>query len=117
MASNRSKYGKNKNLWRRVYGHKRRKPEITSFVDASTNVTVSYDLHRIYRDRDYFIIKSAIPASLVTTPTPIILAEYDEGLVAFNNTTSGTRNFNFIFSNAPDAVHGILQQTLEQTFI
>jgi len=97
--ADRSKYGKNKNLWRKTYGLKRRKPEVISFLDSNTNVTKSYDLHRTYRHRDYFIIKSSGPLLPI-----IVLAEYDEGLITFSAASSKTSNFNFVFSSLPDAV-------------
>lgn len=102
MAS-RTKYGKNRQLWRKVYGSRRRKPDTAFFVDSITNVTISYDLHRTLRHRDYFIIKSSITASLVVPPG-LSFAEYDEGLISFVGTDSETASFNFTFSAVPDAV-------------
>ena len=94
------KYSKNRNLWRKVYGHQRRKPVVETFVDAVNAVTFSYDLNKIQRHRDYFIIKG----SNVFIPSGIVYAEYQEGLVLFSNTIEETINFNSCFSAEPDAV-------------
>ena len=96
--ANRTKYGRNRQLWRKVYADRRRKPETTSFVNTLSNETTTLDLHRTLRHRDFFIIKTTRP------PTGVDLAEYDEGLVAFANSYSATANFSFCFSDTPDAV-------------
>lgn len=103
MADESNKYGNNRNLWRKVYGFKRRKPETTQLVDSNTGVTFSFDLQQTLRHRDFFIIRSSATASVVVPPE-IIFAEYDEGLVSFNNTDTALTAFSFCFSNTPDAV-------------
>jgi len=102
-VANRTKYGKNRQLWRRTYGTRRRKPDIAEFVDPVTETTVSYDLNRTLRHRDYFIIKTFAPLDTIT-PTPTYYAEYDEGLISFSGTDSAILGFNFCFGNTPDAV-------------
>lgn len=101
--ANDTKYGKNRNLWRRVYGPKRRKPNNLTLVDAATNVSFSFDLNRTLRHRDFFIIRTSATATVVLPPT-VSLAEYDEGLIAFNNDDSAVAGFNFCFTDMPDAV-------------
>lgn len=106
MIDDSNKYGRNRNLWRRVYSFRRRKPVNTQLVDAETGVTFSYDLQQILRHRDYFIIKTTATASAVIPPIPppLLLGEYDEGLVFFNNTDSAVASFDTCFSDTPDAV-------------
>lgn len=101
--ANDTKYGKNRNLWRRVYGFKRRKPVTKQFVDSNTGVTFSLDLQNTLRHRDYFIIQTTATAS-ITTPSTAALGQYDEGLISFNNADYAVSSFNFCFSNTPDAV-------------
>lgn len=103
MVDDSNRYGRNRNLWRRVYSFRRRKPNRTTLVDSETGVTFSYDLQQTLRHRDFFIIRSTATASIIT-PGPQVLAEYDEDLVAFNNTDVAVTSFNFCFSNTPDAV-------------
>lgn len=96
-----NKYGGNRNSWRRVYPRARRKPVVETFIEALTAVTFSYDLNKTYRHRDFFIIKSPTSGSF---GTPIVLAEYDEGLINFENTDFQIQGFTSCFSNIPDAV-------------
>jgi len=98
VSNNRSKYGRNRQLWRKVYGPRRRKPETTSYVDIPTQKEITIDLHRTLRHRDFYIVKSSFNKSNLT------LAEFDEGLIAFTGGTSATANFKFCFSSTPDAV-------------
>jgi hypothetical protein len=98
-VANDSKYGKNRNLWRKVYGFRRRKPNKVTLVDPNTNVTFSYDLQTTVRHRDFFIIRSVLSGS-----EGLILAEYDEGLIPFINTDVTSANFTTCFSSVPDAV-------------
>jgi len=100
-VANRTKYGRNRQLWRKVYGTRRRKPETTSFVDTLSNETVTLDLHRTLRHRDFFVIRSTFTGSF---RAPLNLAQFDDGLIAFKNTDSATANFNFCFTTTPDAV-------------
>lgn len=103
MADENNKYSNNRNLWRKVYGFRRRKPVTQQFVDSHTQVTFSYNLQATIRHRDFFLIDSTITASILI-PVTSAFAEYDEGLIAFNNTDEETANFSFVFSNTPDAV-------------
>lgn len=104
MSNNRSKYRRNRQLWRKVYGPRRRKPDTTTFVDPVTSASVTFDLHRTVRHRDYFIIRAhgEITSSIIIPDIPI--AEYDEGLVSFSGTDSASTGFSFCFSGTPDAV-------------
>lgn len=103
-----SKYGKNRNLWRKVYGFRRRKPVQKTLVDANTGVTFSYDLQTTLRHRDFFIIQTNATASAIQIippePPTSSLGEYDEGLISFANSDTETANFTSCFSAAPDAV-------------
>lgn len=103
MADQSNKYGNNRNLWRKVYGFQRRKPDRVELVDTETGVTFSLDLQKTFRHRDFFFIKTTATASIFIPPPPKI-AEYDEGLVYFTNTDSASTLFSTCFSNTPDAV-------------
>lgn len=100
-----NKYGNQaRNLWRKVYGYRNHKPNETSIVDADTSVTYSIDRSKTVRHRDYYIINGYVGAT-IEIPGPIILAEYDEGLIAVNGTDSGIQGFfNFAFSSLPYVV-------------
>lgn len=96
-----NKYAANRNAWRRVYPRARRKPVVETFVETLTAVTFSYDLNKTYRHRDFFLIKN-IPSG--TYGAEVILAEYDEGLINFNNSDFQIQGFSTCFSQIPDAV-------------
>jgi hypothetical protein len=96
----RNKYARNRHLWRRVYPGRRRRPASRVFIDASTETTYSLDLNKTYRHRDFFIIKSQ-PSGVIPAE---VVAQYQEGLVFFNNTTYESAGFDFCFDDTPDAV-------------
>lgn len=97
MTSNENrKYERNRNVWRKVLSYERKRPRLNTFTDATTGESFVYDLETTLRHRDYFMLKRAAEAAL--------LAEYDEGIVAFSNSAFATANFNFCFSAIPDAV-------------
>ncbi len=101
-----SKYSKNKNLWRKTYniGPTRRPPVIESFVDSVSQITYSLDLQKILRHRDFFrIIK--LSASFIAPTPPLVLGEYDEDLIHFNNESYKSFNYNFTFSSNPIVVY------------
>lgn len=110
--SNDEKYGgRSRGLWRKVYGYQNNKPQVVAFVDTTTNTTMSLDLNRTFRHRDYFFIDSSTgntSSFLVPTgssPTgSVVLAEYDEGTVTLSNTDIGAGYFNFTFSSNPVVV-------------
>lgn len=102
MVDDNSRYGRNRNLWRRVYSFRRRKPIRETLVDSETGVTFSYNLQETLRHRDFFIIRSSATASAVVPVANI--GEYDEGLIFFNNTDSAIASFSSCFTNTPDAV-------------
>lgn len=95
------KYGRNRSDWRKVYSYSRRKPNIIETLDLTTSQSFSYDLQRIIRSRDYYVINRAAELDISTS---IYMGEYDEGLVSFVDAFSATANFNFVFSGNPDAV-------------
>jgi hypothetical protein len=98
-----NRYGGNRNVWRKVYGYSRQKPKIVTFVDTASSKSLTVDLNTYYKHRDYFIVDKVILP--ITSSTPIVvLAEYDEGLINFNNETQKIGNFNFTFSNIPFVV-------------
>jgi hypothetical protein len=111
VASNQSKYGANRNLWRKLYpiGSPRRAPETVNLVDPNTNVSYSLDLQRTIRHRDYFRIIQATSGSYVSTITTgaYAVGEYDEGLIHFNNTSDASFNYNITFSSTPFVVYTI----------
>lgn len=109
MANNDEKYGLNRNLWRRVYGRTRQKPRVVQFFDSGSQKTISTDLTKTFRHRDYFNIQG-INRKISLFDLPSIsssLAEYEEGLVAFNNESSKTASFSTSFTNAPYVVYTV----------
>jgi len=98
-VANDTKYGKNRNHWRKVYDFRRRKPIIQTFTTANS-ASFSYDLQKVVRHRDFFILQKDQGISVIE----LILAEYDEGLIVFNNVSEQSSSFNFVFSSTPDAV-------------
>lgn len=107
----RNRYAKNPHLWRRVYSFRRRKPQVRTYINPATNVTHSLDLNKTVRHRDFFIIRGFESASF----PPTIIAEYDEGIITFSNTSFATAPFNFCFSGAPDAVVLTVDDTTDNT--
>jgi hypothetical protein len=95
-----NRYSKNRNLWRKVYTFRRRKPNVRQFVDPKTDLSFSLDLNQTLRHRDFFIVQTIVSGPFVSS----IIAEYDEGLIAFDNTTMAAAPFSFCFSDTPDAV-------------
>lgn len=93
---NDQKYGTNRHIWRHVYGYTRRKPRIISVTDRNvyTGVTASLprsvDINKIFRHRDYFKLQSPVSGSFLDLP---IRADYEEGLVLFENETEVIANF------------------------
>ncbi len=75
-------------------------------MDTITATTMSLDLNKTLRHRDYFIIDGiagGLEREAPPTP-PVEITEYDEGLVFLNGTDTGTGTFNFTFSNNPIVV-------------
>lgn len=101
--SNDEKYGgRSRGLWRKVYGYQNNKPQVVAFVDTATNTTMSLDLNRTFRHRDFFFIDSIIQGITESVPLPVAsLAEYDEGVVSMSNTDLGVGYFNFNFTENP----------------
>jgi len=97
MTSNENKkYERNRNVWRKVLSYERKKPRLNNFTDATTGESFVYDLETTLRHRDYFMLKKAAEIPL--------LAEYDEGIVTFSNSSFATVNFTSCFTAMPDAV-------------
>jgi hypothetical protein len=99
-----NKYIKNRNEWRKSYpiGIPRRPPVIVteSKIGADGNTyTSTFDLNQVIRHRDvYQILGDTLDISL-------LLGEYDEDLIHFNDETVKTFSFNFTFSNNPTVVY------------
>jgi len=106
VANNQTKYGNNRNLWRRVYpiGSPRRAPQTVNLVDPDTNLSYSLDLQTTTRHRDYFQIIQFVSATLDEPPV-VVYGEYDEGLIYFDNTDNEIYSFNFTFSSMPFVVY------------
>lgn len=99
MADN--KYIKNRNDWRKSYpiGIPRRPPvQITETKVGTDGKTYSttLNLNTTIRHRDHFKIQGDIES--------IILGEYDEDLIHFNNETFKAFSYNFTFSSDPTVV-------------
>lgn len=105
MSSDQRKYGDNRNLWRKLYpvGSPRQAPKNITVTDSQTNQTFTLDLQKTIRHRDYFQIFNSQSVAGIA-PAVLVLGEYDEGLVIFNNTTTANFSFNFTFSGTPVAV-------------
>lgn len=109
MANDVKYGGKSRGLWRKVYGYSVNKPQVVAFVDSTTNTTMSVDLNRTLRHRDYYIIDGIIAGETNFTPPappdPIYaMAEYDEDLVSMAASDIGTGFFNFNFTQTPIVV-------------
>lgn len=102
-SDNQSKYGANRNLWRKYYpvGAPRREPQSVQLFDVDANVSYSLDLQTTIRHRDFFKIIQHATGSTADAAPGVVLGEYDEGLIPFNFTTEEIFNFNFAFSNDP----------------
>jgi hypothetical protein len=97
------RYAGKRNIWRKVYSYNRQKPKILNFVDIHSSKSISFDLNQTYRHRDYFVIKDNDLQGVVI----VKYAEYDEGLVYFDNETFVTGNYNFEFSGDPFVVFSV----------
>lgn len=104
--SNDVKYGgRSRGLWRKVYGYSVNKPQVVSFVDTATETTMSVDLNRLVRHRDYFYIDGIIAGPTASAAIVVNgLAEYDEDLIFVSGSDIGTGFFNFTFSETPIVV-------------
>jgi hypothetical protein len=101
VASNNDKYGRNRNLWRKIYGSITRPPDLRTIIDTVTATTYSLDLTKIVRDRSFFYItQNQVTGGLES----LILGEYDEGLISFNNESEKTVVFGITFTNSPIVV-------------
>lgn len=66
--SNRSKYRQNRNNWRRIYGLRRTKPSTVTYLDAETSGSITIDLSRTVRDRNFFQYDPKIAGDAVPEP-------------------------------------------------
>jgi hypothetical protein len=96
----RSRYTRDRNSWRKVYGFRRQKAEVFSYEDNGK--TKKRDLTGLIRHRDFFRLGEMDEAMLIIPE--IILAEYDEGIITFTAEESTNQAFNFVFSGVPQAV-------------
>lgn len=100
------KYIRNRNLWRKSYpiGIPRRPPVIANLYDEITQTSYSLDLQNTIRHRDYYKIQIQISGAAIPA---VILGEYDEDLIHFNNEDLKSYSFNFSFSNTPYVVYSM----------
>lgn len=101
------KYGKNRNLWRKVYPAGVRRPPDIREVVTEQGVTYSLDLSKTIRHRDYFEVINFQSGTVIQPPVPPEFGEYDEGLIHFNNESMKVFNYNFTFSSPPVVVFTI----------
>lgn len=119
MADN-SKYGSNRNVWRKSYGtgQAKRPPQLFTYevfdvVNEPVNFdpitgkplvssSVTIDLQSTVRHRDFFKTFGKEGA--------IVIGEYDEGLIHFNNEDVVSFNFNITFSSSPYLVFNVEQE-------
>jgi hypothetical protein len=97
MTENDDRYGKNRNLWRKVYGYHRTKPRTVTIVDSGSQGQVTFDLNETYRHRDFFKIDDTVIDLPFST-------QYDEGLITFTGETQLEGTFNFRFDRPPIVV-------------
>jgi len=127
-VTDNSKYGNNRNVWRKSYGtgQAARPPKLTTYEVfdviseptsfdpitgkplVSSNTTI--DLQKTVRHRDFF--------KTFGISGPIIVGEYDEGLIHFNNVDTVSFNFNVTFSGNPYLVFSMEQEAaaVQNTF-
>lgn len=99
MTFNDNKYGKNRNLWRKTYPHRRRKPRNVTVLDDASDQYLTFDLNKLIRHRDYFVIDGPDiePGDLI----------YEEGIVYFNNEDVVLSSFSSNFHESPIVVYTI----------
>ena len=112
---NNNRYGTNPNAWRKTYSYVRRKPRLAEVVqrNVNTGVTASspktIDLNKIFKHRDYFVIKGDTSGSLLVFPSKIPIIQ--EGLVYFDNETEVVVPFSTSFaiprSQSPIVVYSV----------
>ena len=100
MADN-TRYTKNRNLWRKTYGFRRRKPKTVTLTDGATGIEYTLDLNKTSRERNPYLIKAGTQGLI---PSPFVTGEYDEGIISFLSSDQETSAFNFTFSSAPIVV-------------
>jgi len=104
VADNNKYGGRATGLWRRTYGYSSRKPVVITFVNTATDTTMSVDLNKTIRHRDFYIINGIPGGTANETPVipPVDLAEYDEGVISvLESDVSILGYFNFTFSSDP----------------
>lgn len=75
------KYTKNRNLWRKSYGYRRRKPIKETFTENETGNSYTLDLQQTVRDRDFFRIDTDNRTVAEVIPPLFPYAEYEEGTI------------------------------------
>jgi hypothetical protein len=87
---------------RRVYGGERAPSDKIVFVEASTNITRSFDASQMQVHRDFYIVfaPSSSQSPVIPPPAPVY-GEYDEDLIDFNWQSEATKTFNITFSSTP----------------
>ena len=100
MADN-TRYTKNRNLWRKTYGFRRRKPNTVVLQDGATGKEYTLDLNKTSRERNPYLIKAGTLGALGQA---FDTGEYDEGIISFMNSDEETGAFNFTFSASPIVV-------------
>lgn len=119
MADN-SKYGSNRNVWRKSYGtgQAKRPPQLSSYevfdvINEPVNFdpitgkplvssSITIDLQSTVRHRDFF--------KTFGIEGPIVIGEYDEDLIHFNDEDTVSFNFNVTFSGNPYLVFSMEQE-------
>jgi len=98
-----------KNQARRTYGYIRPpKQEIVVVVNGASR---SFDAQSMAYHRDFFRVINDALQSTAGGPSPIAFGEYDEDLISFNWTTSGSRAFNITFTATPIVVLDVIPNT------
>jgi len=119
-VANNSKYGSNRNVWRKTYGigQAKRPPQLFTYevfdvvsepasFDPVTgkplvSSSVTIDLQNTIRHRDFF--------KTFGIEGSIVIGEYDEDLIHFNNVDTVSFNFNVTFSGNPYLVFSMEQE-------
>ena len=100
MANEQTRYGRNRNRWRKVYAYGANiKPKTVTFLDNASSNYLTLDLNKVYKHYDYHIRQPDVDA-----PTNVTEDIYEEGIIHFNNETEKAFSFTTNWQHGPPYV-------------